>query len=639
MSKPEFDESVRVQDDLFQYVNGKALEAMVIPPDRPTAGGFSELAEGVEKTLMADFADFASGKKEIPNDYMKRAVSIYRKTIDTKRRNEEGIAPALPLLQSILDLKDVEDLNGKLADLAKRGEQTPFDISVYTNMEDTRVHCAILAGLPMILPDTTYYAEGNPTGAALLGLYGQMATALLKATPLSEEEQAKCLQDTLAFDKKIAAISKSQLEWADYIAMYNPFDVDEAAKKVAPFDLKKMLKGIFGKDAPSRINAIDPKFLNGFASLGIPENFEEYKHWAYLTTLVAVTPYLSEELRELGGTLHKAMVGIPQLRSIEKQAYDLASSLFSEPVGIYYGETYFGEEAKADVVAMVKQIIVTYQKRITGNTFLSEQTKAKAIRKLETMVIKMGYPDKVNPRYDLYEVKEEENLFAAVRRIHVARIGDTFAKLARPVNRSEWGMPGHMVNACYDPFNNDICFPAAILQAPFYSLKQKREENLGGIGAVIGHEISHAFDNNGARCDEYGNLNMWWTDEDFEKFKGETQRMIKQFDGLPFAGSKVNGELVVSENIADNGGMAVTLEIMSTIEGADYRAYFENWARVWCQKATEQYQQLLLSVDVHSPTYWRANKQPQNFKEFYEAFGVKEGDKLFLPEDERIIVW
>ena len=200
-------------------------------------------------------------------------------------------------------------------------------------------------------------------------------------------------------------------------------------------------------------------------------------------------------------------------------------------------------------------------------------------------------------------------------------------------------MPGHMVNACYDPFVNDITFPAAILQPPFYSLKQTRSENLGGIGAVIGHEISHAFDSNGAKCDENGNINNWWTEDDFKRFEAKVNQMIEQFDGIELPWGKVNGAFIVSENMADNGGVSVTLDIMSRTEGASYEEYFYNWARVWCQKAKPEFSQMLLAVDVHGPCILRANMPPRNFNEWYTTFGVTENDKMYIAPEKRIVIW
>ena len=212
-------------------------------------------------------------------------------------------------------------------------------------------------------------------------------------------------------------------------------------------------------------------------------------------------------------------------------------------------------------------------------------------------------------------------------------------KLSKPTNPEKWAMPGHMVNACYDPFVNDITFPAAILQAPFYSIKQTRSENLGGIGAVIGHEISHAFDSNGAKCDENGNINNWWKEGDTKRFEAKVNQMVEQFDGIELPWGKVNGKFIVSENMADNGGMGVTLEIMSKTPNASYEEYFTNWAKVWCMKAKPEYLQLLINLDVHGPNILRANMPPRNFEEWYNTFDVKESDQMYIEPSKRIVIW
>ena len=634
----EFDERVRPQDDLFQYVNGKWLEKAVIPDDRPTAGGFSELDEGVRKLLIDDFHAFAEGKKEIPDEYMRRAVLVFKKALDTKKRNEEGIKPILPYLEEILALKDVDDLNKKAKDIFFGVPSLPARFGIEPDMKDTQHKVVIFLGPNLILPDTPYYDPKNPSGQALLGIFSQMAQALLALTPLSPEDQKKILEGALRYDASLAKIEKSQQEWADYIQNYNPYSVEEAAKLFGDFDLKGFLKTVLG-EAPDRVIAYDPKFLQGFAFAFNKDTFEDFKAWNYLNCLVKNSAYLSEDIRELGGAYRKALMGTPKLPSIEKQAYELACSLFSEPVGVYYGRTYFGEEAKADVVRMVKEIIKTYQKRIAENDFLAQKTKEKAILKLDKMVVKMGYPDKVNPRFDKHVVEEEDSLFDTMRKVLAIASEWEVAHFHDLTDREEWPMPGNMVNACFNPNNNDITFPAAILQKPFYDLHQLPEENLGGIGAVIGHEISHAFDNNGAQCDELGNLNNWWTKEDYEEFQKRTQMMIEEWDGIPFAGGKVNGTLVVSENIADNGGLAVTLDIMSHRENPDYKAYFYNWARVWCQKAKVEYQQLLLQIDVHSPAPLRANVGPRNFPEWYKTFDVKDTDQMYIAPEKRVTIW
>lgn len=633
------EEKVRIQDDLYEAVNGEWLKTAVIPDDKATTGGFSTLAENVEKIMMEDFKAFAEGKKETDIKEMHYAISLYKKILDTERRDREGIAPVLPVLEKIKALETVEDLNKVAKDFLLEGLELPISMGVTEDMEDATKHAFIAYGPDIILPDTTYYAEDNESGKKLLEAYADMAAKILKYAPLTEEEQKTFLDDTLAYDALIAAKVKSQLEWSEYYKNNNPMDVEEVAKHVAPFDIKKVLGDLYGDKAPTIVVVYDPiaiKEMNGYFS---EENFKLYTHWLYVRTLLNATTCLSVELKSLGTTYSRTLRGVASDPVLEKEAYQVASAMYKEPVGVYYGRTYFGEDAKKDVVDMVHKIIDTYKIRMKKNTFLAEQTKEKAIKKLSTMEVKMGYPDEIKEIWSKLVFDEEDSYFDAVCKISKIRMQDQLEELYKPVDRTRWLMPGHMVNACYNPNCNDITFPAAILQKPFYSLTQSLSENLGGIGAVIGHEISHAFDNNGAKFDENGNLNNWWLEEDFKAFEDLTKDMIKQFDGLEFHGGKVSGELTVSENIADNGGVGVTLEIMSTLDNADYQSYFKNWARIWCMKAKEEYIQLLLANDVHSPTAIRANIPPRNFKEWYEAFNVTEKDQMYIAPENRISIW
>ena len=633
------EEKVRIQDDLYEAVNGEWLKTAVIPDDKATTGGFSTLAENVEKIMMEDFKAFAEGKKETDIKEMHYAISLYKKILDTERRDREGIAPVLPVLEKIKALETVEDLNKVAKDFLLEGLELPISLGVTEDMEDATKHAFIAYGPDIILPDTTYYAEDNESGKKLLEAYADMAAKILKYAPLTEEEQKTFLDDTLAYDALIAAKVKSQLEWSEYYKNNNPMDVEEVAKHVAPFDIKKVLSDLYGNKAPTIVVVYDPKAIEEMNGYFSEENFKLYTHWLYVRTLLNATTCLSVELKSLGTTYSRTLRGVASDPVLEKEAYQVASAMYKEPVGVYYGRTYFGEDAKKDVVDMVHKIIDTYKIRMKKNTFLAEQTKEKAIKKLSTMEVKMGYPDEIKEIWSKLVFDEEDSYFDAVCKISKIRMQDQLEELYKPVDRTRWLMPGHMVNACYNPNCNDITFPAAILQKPFYSLAQSLSENLGGIGAVIGHEISHAFDNNGAKFDENGNLNNWWLEEDFKAFEDLTKDMIKQFDGIEFHGGKVSGELTVSENIADNGGVGVTLEIMSTLDNADYQSYFKNWARIWCMKAKEEYIQLLLANDVHSPTAIRANIPPRNFKEWYEAFNVTEKDKMYIAPEKRISIW
>ena len=633
------DTTIRIQDDLYEAVNGEWLKNAVIPDDRPTTGGFSSLDQDVEKIMMADFKAFADGKKSSDISEMRYAISLYKKILDERKRNEDGIKPVLPTLEKIKALETVEDLNKVAKEFYLESLPLPIDMDVTEDMTDATKYCFALTGPSIILPDTPYYEESNEAGKKFIGIYKEMAEKILAYTPLSKDEQKTFLEDTLAFDRLVAKKVKSKLEWSEYYKNYNPMDIEEVAKCVAPFDIKKVLSDLYGDKAPKTLIAYDPKAIKEMNGYFSKENFKLYVHWLYVMTVVKATALLSLDLKKLGTTYRRALSGVAKDPELEKEAYQMASSMYSEPVGVYYGRTYFGEEAKKDVVNMVHKIIDTYKLRMKRNTFLAEQTKEKAINKLSTIVVKMGYPDEIREIWSKLVFEETDSLYESVCKIRAVKKKDMIDKLYKPVDRTEWVMPGHMVNACYNPSANDITFPAAILQKPFYSLSQLESENLGGIGAVIGHEISHAFDNNGANFDENGNLNNWWLEEDFAAFKALTKDMIEQFDGIEFHGGKVNGELTVSENIADNGGMGVTLEIMHTLSDADFKAYFKNWARVWCMKAKEEYIQLLLANDVHSPATLRANMAPRNFKEWYEAFDVKESDKMYIAPDKRISIW
>ncbi|MCR5786762.1 MAG: M13 family peptidase [Acholeplasmatales bacterium] len=630
---------VRIQDDLYEAVNGAWLETAVIPSDRPTAGGFSDLDQGVEKTLMADFAAFAKGEKTTDIIEMKYAVEMYKKFLDVKSRNENGIKPLLPLLHKILNLKTVNDLNAVSKELSLDNVKMPINFGVETDMSDATRHSFVVLGPSLILPDTSYYSDDNKAGKQLLEVWKNMAAKALAFTDLSQDEQKKILDDAIAFDALVSKRVKSQVEWAEYTKNYNPMSLEEVAKYVAPFDIKKLLTDLYGNDIPSTIVVYDPRAIKEMNLYFNEETFALYVSWAYVNILLDASPLLSEELAANSNVFRRTLVGIAQDPVLEKQAYQFVSRFFGEPIGVYYGRTYFGEEAKKDIIDLVKRIIETYKIRVNKNTFLEKATKEKAIIKLSTMVIKMGYPDFIHDLYAKMVVNESDSLFDAFNKVFKLLVTDSLNDLNKPVDRTKWAMPGHMVNACYNPSANDITFPAAILQKPFYSINQSISENLGGIGTVIGHEISHAFDNNGAQFDENGNLKNWWTEKDYAAFKALTKQMIEEFDGIEFHGGKVNGELVVSENIADNGGMGVTLEIMHSIKDANFCDFFKNWARVWCMKAKEEYILYLLSNDVHAPATLRANIQPRNFAEWYEAFNVCETDKMYIEPSKRITIW
>ncbi|MCT6828390.1 MAG: M13 family peptidase, partial [Lactobacillus helsingborgensis] len=325
----------------------------------------------------------------------------------------------------------------------------------------------------------------------------------------------------------------------------------------------------------------------------------------------------------------------------EKQAYHIANEAFSEVVGVYYGQTYFGEDAKKDVEDMIHRMLEVYKERLQNNDWLSEQTKKRAIIKLDALVLKIGYPSKIEEIYNRLKVvpaSEGGSLYSNERAFTIEHQKYNLEQLHKEVDRTVWAMPGNLVNACYDPQRNDLTFPAAILQKPFYDLKQDRAANFGGIGSVIAHEVSHAFDNNGAQFDELGNMENWWTDEDYAEFKKRTQAEIDLFDGIEYGPVKLNGKQIVSENIADQGGLTAAVEAAKN-ENDDLKKLFENFARIWANKQLTEAIKSQTAVDVHAPGPLRANVQSQCQDDFYKTFDVKPEDGMWLDPEKRVHIW
>ena len=541
------------KDNLYLAVNGAWQEKAKIPADKSRTGGFMDLDEGVEKKLMDDFHEFANDEAKINDDLMLQAVKLYRLANNVDHLSKFHQQPILKDIQRISDLNSLKDLSENMAQLSKDGFPLPIDGSVDADMKDTAKNAFYIGGAGLILPDKSYYAEDNESGKALLAKYAEIAGRLLSMIGYKLDDAKEIVEKALAFDKSLVPIVKSSEEWADYTKVYNPMDFAEFTTKSDQLDLKSLVVDLIN-DTPAKVIITEPRYLDNLNKLVNDDTFENIKAWMMVKFLTGNASILDEEFRQTIGEYQLAKSGAKELQNRTKYAYHFASGMFSEVVGAYYGKKYFGEKAKEDVRNMVKKMISIYEQRLSNNTWLSEDTKKKAVVKLDKIVIKVGYPDKIQDLYNKFKINENDSLYDNVSRIRKIIVQDSLDQFHKPVDRTKWLMPGHMVNACYDPSRNDITFPAAILQAPFYSLEQSASENFGGIGAVIAHEISHAFDNNGAQFDEYGNMNNWWTKEDYAKFKELTQSMINEFDGIPYAGSKVNGTLVVSENVADVGG-------------------------------------------------------------------------------------
>ena len=627
-----------IKDDLYEAVNGEWLKTAKIPDDKPATGGFNDLVDDIDKQLMDDFDAYAEGKEKSEDSRFNEMIKLYRLAKKFDWRKKVGPQPLKRMLASVENLNSYEDYQSQWKNWILAGMPSPISFDIDADMKNATVYALFASSPSLILPDKSYYeAEKKAQHDQLLQLWSSMVEALMDKLGYSKEEAKKIIDDAIKFDALLAPNVKSAEEAADYSKMYNPQTVAELAGATDQLDIAAIIKQLVGEE-PEKVIVTEPEYFKALNKI-LQDNFELFKNWALIRVIRENASYLDDEMREINGRYGRALSGSKKPVSQRKFAFYLARDMFSQVAGDYYGKKYFGPQAKADVHHMVEQMIKVYKGRLTNNQWLSKDTRDKAILKLDKLGIQVGYPDKIPALYDQFKVDEEESLIANLNQLTVTANKELFNRWNKPVDRMRWEMSAATVNAYYHPFKNIIVFPAAILQAPFYSLKQSSSQNYGGIGAVIAHEISHAFDNNGSLFDEFGNLNNWWTDEDSAHFKQLAQKMIDEFDGIPFAGQKVNGKLTVSENIADAGGLSCALEAAKTEADFNAQEFFINWATIWRMKATEQYMQLLLSIDVHAPQKLRANIQAENLDDFYTAFDIKPGDEMYRAPEDRVHIW
>jgi putative endopeptidase len=628
-----------IKSNFYEAVNGEWLEKAVIPGDQPSVSAFLELHLGIEKTLMKLTSKWEKDPSSL-NDNLKKFIKLYKMTKDFDKRNELGTKPFELILNKINKLNSLKDLEAAYYDFTLESIEMPFGVSVMQDFMNSNNQILYFGAADLFLPDTSYYKDENQK-AQLICLFTMTTKQLLSLYGFSPEEADKLITEALAFDELLVPVTKSSVEKADYVKMYNPVKKAEVLKLTKNFDLTGNLEALV-KQPVEQLIITNLDFINAFDEIMTEDNFEIIKSWMIVNSAHTFASQLTDEIRIAGGAFMRALMGTKEAQSKDKFAFYQAYNPFSQVVGLYYGETYFGPVAKEDVKTMVHEMIGVYQERIAGNTWLNDKTKEKAIKKLSTLSVHVGYPDELPPYYDNFDIKSyEEGSDLIQEKLKMNRIINLydFSKYNKEPNRNIWGMPASMVNAYYNPTNNQIVFPAAILQEPYYSLKQSPSENYGGIGAVMAHEISHAFDNNGAKFDETGSLNNWWTDEDLEAFNKKAQDMIALFEGVETGYGKCNGELTVSENIADSGGLRCALEASRKNSNHNFDDFFRNWARVWRMKSSDEYNKLLLTVDVHGPSILRANMQLSNLPEFHEFYGITEKDQMYLQEDKMVSIW
>ncbi|MBZ4203693.1 M13-type metalloendopeptidase [Mycoplasma tauri] len=640
--------NIRIQDDFYEAINGEWIKKAKIPSDRSSVGAFSEIHLKNEKALIKETNELIINKKSRKNldSTIVNYANFAEMAQNFKRREMLGVQPILPILKLIMNLTKKEDLLKKYKYFSYREVPLPFEFGIIQDFKNVSDQIMCFSGPKLILPEKSYYEDSHPLKEKLINSFVKMSHKLLKFYFNDEEKNQSIINKTLSFDRKLVDYSASAVEMANYVSMYNIYNMNDLNKKIKNVNVKSLSEELVNrgeiKKTVEKINVIYPKFIDNLDIIFNDENFDEIKSWMFLKTIIKFSMYLNEDSRIISGEFERSISGQSKASKKEKSAFYLAYGAFNIPFGTFFAKKTFGEKAKKNVENMVESMINIYKKRLSINDWLSEQTRLKGIEKLENLGVHIGYPEEIQPYFSKYKIKtyaDNGNLLSNALDINVVKNTWQFNQYQEPINRNYWGMSPAEVNAYYSPFMNHIVFPAAILNKPFYSIKQSESANFGGIGAVIAHEISHAFDNNGAQFDKDGNLNSWWTDEDFAKFNEKGKKMIELFDNRQTEYGKCNGKLTVSENIADAGGISCSLEAVMLNPKNKLEDFFINWAIVWRGKFKPETAQMLLSVDVHAPQKLRANVQVQNLDEFYSTFNVKSSDNMWLPKAKRVKIW
>ena len=633
------DKNATIASNFYQAVNKEWLLKAKIPVDSPSIDSFYTLDEDVKGKLKKDIKNLGEGKESSDITGMSEFITFYKAASDYKQREKDGLEPLKPYLKEIEDIKDLNDLANKSASLTDKGIPIPFGYDVGTNAENTSQKQIQLTPPSILLPDVSIYKDESSKKQYLTPI----ETATQKALEMlgySEKNSKRIVKEALEFDEIIAKYSLSNEEMSESKNLVHPKTAEEINAYSGSFKLYDVIKGIMGRDLET-INVPNTKYFENYSKVVNQDNFSKIKSWMLVQEAMAASNSLTEDYRLNFQSISMAIMGTQKPISKEDTVYEMSVNLFSDVMSVYYGRKYFGEEAKTDVTGMIDKIKNVYRGRLQQNDWLTEETRNKAIEKLDKMKVFVGYQEDVDPGTKELHLDPNKSFFELSE--DIAQFGKryTIDHFDEPIDKNKWSGSAFDINAYYNPESNSINFPAGILQAPFYDKNQSTEKNYGGIGVVIGHEITHAFDSNGADYDENGDMHNWWTKADSKAFDKRIKAFEDQWNGLEIYGTKVNGKLTVTENVADAGGLSSTLQVLKTdMTKPNLKDYFENYADIWKQKASLQYNKYTMVQDVHAPNELRVNQQLKNLPEFYEAYPqIKEGDAMYLAPSKRISLW
>lgn len=653
------DERVRVQDDLFAHVNGKWLDEYQIPADRAVDGAFRALYDQAELDVQAIIQN-AAGE---PGSDAAKIADLYAAFMDTEAVAAAGLAPIAAELAAIHEVADRGALAALLGSLQRTGVGGALACYVDTDDKDSTRYLVHASQSGIGLPDESYYrqdefAEIRTKYIEYLGRIFALAAADPQVAALLPADLDTVGQRIFELERKLAAGHWDVVRRRDAELSYNLTTFAALAEQHPEFDWAAWTSALTaGIDRPgpevfAEIVVRQPDYLSTFAQVWTSESLADWQAWAASRVLRARAQYLTDELVEANFDFYgRTLSGTEQNRERWKRGVGLVQELLGEAVGKLYVAEHFPPEAKARMVELVANLQEAYRRNIAQLDWMGPDTRAAALRKLEKFTPKIGYPDQWR---DYSSVRiERADLLGSYRNGYAAEHDRDMRKIGSPVDRGEWFMTPQTVNAYYNPGMNEIVFPAAILQPPFFDMHADDAANYGGIGAVIGHEIGHGFDDQGAKYDGDGNMVDWWTDADRTEFGKRTKALIEQYNVLSPKDladeHTVNGEFTIGENIGDLGGLSIALEAYRiSLDGAEapvidgltgLQRVFYGWAQVWRTKARTEEAIRRLAIDPHSPPEFRCNAVVRNIDTFHEAFDVRPGDELYLEPDARVKIW
>ncbi|MDT0690883.1 M13 family metallopeptidase [Salegentibacter sp. F188] len=647
------DTTTNPKEDFFRYVNGRWLDSTEIPEDRTSWGSFYELRQRTDDDALNILEAASSSDTLNPDGDQAKAVYLYKSIMDTVSRNEMGIEPIKPYLAKIDSINNKEDLQQFLVDMSEYGSAGFFSFYVGADRKDSNMNTAYLNPSGLGLPDRDYYVADDSDSQEKREKYKEYIAEMLQYLDYSEEEATAEAETILAFETSLAQPQLDKVERRDARKTYNPMTVNELQNTVPGMQWESFFEGIGAKDLDTII-ITQPEYMKSLQNIIAQNSVEDWKAYLKWNLFNDAASTLTTELEHENWEFYdKTLQGAQEQRPRNERALSTVNGTVGEALGRLYVEQHFPAEAKEKAQEMIGNIIKAYENRINELPWMSEDTKKKALEKLESFTVKVGYPDEWED-YSALEIKSPEeggSYFQNLMNAQRWRVEENLAELGQPVDKSEWYMPPQTVNAYYNPSYNEIVFPAAILQPPFYDYKADAAVNYGGIGAVIGHEISHGFDDSGSRFDAEGNLNNWWTDEDLKQFEELGSDLADQYSAIEVLDSVyINGQFTLGENIGDLGGVNAAYDGLQIhleehgnpgeIDGfSPEQRFFMSWATVWRTKMRDEALRNRIKTDPHSPGMYRAYVPLQNIDAFYEAFDIAEGDKMYIKPENRVKIW